>query len=223
MNVFIRLVRVMEHGKLGQKKRPYFYGQHVLIISVMPLLEINVLLFQLIVILSERRNHMYDGIDDIEDEVKQNARDQQHPVLTNQTFPEVLRGAAFSLSSEPKWDIPTEGVAVISAPLPDFKPVPGLSHRQVELIHNIDNELPEQGRARQQRLLTINNDIASIECFLPGLEIVRAFLDTMPTNDDAYLVEAKKMADMKLRSFIVEVGERLTSLQRELEIKRVVK
>lgn len=147
---------------------------------------------------------MYDGTGDIQDEVEQNARDQQHPV----TFQEAV--TAFRLA--PTQEIP----ALLPGPV---TAIPGLSTRQVQLIYN--NDTLNGGAARERRLGIIDKDMADIRRFLPRLEEVRAYLATMPTDEDEALAEAKNLSDMKLRGFERDVTSTLRSLETELELKKV--
>lgn len=149
---------------------------------------------------------MYDGIDDIQDEVRQNARDQQHPtqphpILKAQAMQHALRTEQFSLPPGPA-------------------KIAGLSTRQMELINNKDT-LPSgaNGAARQRRLGIIERDITHINRFLPRLEEVRAYLATMSTDNDEALAEAKRLCDLKLRAFEREVTMTLDSLITEQELK----
>lgn len=148
---------------------------------------------------------MYDGWDDIEDEVRQNARDQQHPA----TFQEVVR--SFRLA-------PTQEIPALS-PVP--RSIPGLSRRQMDLIDNKDGGQPNTGAARERRLEIIQRDIAAIKRFLPRMDEVRGFVSTMPHDNDEELIEAMDMADMQLTKFITTVAAKLASLETELELKKV--
>lgn len=151
---------------------------------------------------------MYDG-DAVEDEVRQNARDQQHPVMTSwETMTDVPEGTE-------------ELTKVEGTPVRLVDPIPGLSTRQVLLIHNMDTLSPEhKGKARERRLEIVANDIAAINRFLPRLEEVRAYLATMATDDDETLAEAKNLSDLKLRAFEREVTAKLESLLTEQELKK---
>lgn len=178
---------------------------------------------------------MYDGASDIEDEVKQNAREQMNPDLMTgdrervalaetQQHPtmETAPWVADIPGSEKPLTVKMEAATLQPMTIPHaesviFAPVSGLSTRQVELIHN--NDTLNTGVARQRRLEIIERDMAAIHRFLPRLEEVRAFLATMPTEDDETLGEAKNLSDMKLRGFEREVTATLLSLETELELK----
>lgn len=202
MSVSIRLANIMVRGSYLQRSRRGFLFDRVLNMWVMPLLRINVPLLQLILILSERHN-MYDGGNDLDEdviqEVRENSHDQQNP-------PRVISSRA-RFDTQP---IPEIGLA----------PVMGLSRRQNELIMNNDVGQPQTGAARERRLQVIDRDIAAINRFLPRMKEVRAFLATMPIEDDEALAEAKQMSDLKLAVFIAEIASMLASLEEELELKR---
>lgn len=149
---------------------------------------------------------MYDGAGDIEDEVRQNARDQQHPV----TFMEAVHSFEVPVTQE------------LHALPPAPKVIPGLSKRQMDLIQNKDDGQPETGAARERRLQIIDRDMKTIRRFLPRMEEVREFLTTMQHNDDEDLIEALAMADCELRNFISKVTRKLNSLEAELELKKEV-
>lgn len=224
MTAFIRLARNVVFGKFIQRKRQYFYGGLVSSMWVMRLLKISVRQHHLMAILSERHN-MYDGANDVDDEVKQNLRDQMNPVETTARVEVATTGSFYKLKPElvvHSGFMATEEIRAESSVKagPEVGTVLGLSKRQVELSHNIDNEPPGQGEARQKRLLTINENIAAIERFLPRMEEVLSYLSDMPTEDES-LYEAKKLSIQRINSFISEVNERLTSLQAELALKPV--
>lgn len=151
---------------------------------------------------------MYEG-DGVYDEVKQNAYDQQHPPLTGMNTMEYKEHLDHVVTTQvlPK----TESVRI-----------PGLSQRQMDLIDNKDDGLPEAGAARERRLQVIDKDMKAIRRFLPRMEEVREFLGTMEHNEDEDLIEALAMADCELRGFISKVTRKLNSLEAELELKKVV-
>lgn len=166
-------------------------------------------LLLLMFILLERHKMSDDCSTDVDDEVKQNIFDQMHPDLM---LGDRERAALDELRLAPTEEI----LALPAGPVS----IPGLSKRANELVWNREPGLPEQGAARQRRLKAIDQDIAAINRFLPRMKEIRAFLDTMPTDGDDNLDEAKKMADLKLAIFIAEVSNRLLSLEQELELKR---
>lgn len=144
---------------------------------------------------------MYDGTNDIEDEVRQNARDQQHPITRAQAIDHALRTEQFALPRGP-----------VTA-------IPGLSTRQMELINNVDNGQPNQGEARKHRLEVIVIEMDYIERILPKLEVIRTYLEEMLSEDED-LIEAKRLVDSKVRAFIKHVTGKRETLQLELDIKR---
>lgn len=145
--------------------------------------------------------------DTIEDEVKQNARDQQHPAK--------MTGWGSAIGEEPV------AMTIVDEPVRIITPVPGLSTRAAALIHNIDTVDPRhKEEARRNRLDSIERDIASINRFLPRLEEIRAYLATMPVDDDEALGEAKNLSDLKLRMFEREVTAKLESLLTEQTLKQ---
>lgn len=147
---------------------------------------------------------MYEG-DGVYDEVRQNAYDQQHP---DQSEPLLTA----------RMEVATTRPMVVARP----EIVIGLSKRQMDLINNVDVGQAETGAARERRLETIYTDIASINQFLPYMDQIRGFMSTMPHDDNEDLIEALRMADLKLKQFITEIQTKLASLEYELELKKVV-
>lgn len=142
---------------------------------------------------------MYDGSKEVYDEVKENARVQQHPLV---------RG----LSMHPTLQMP--------ALSPGPQTVFGLSTRQMELLNNNDTGQPNQGEGRRRRIETIIIEIDYINTLLPNLEKVRAYLAGMPVEGDEDLQDAKRLADQKLKAFDKHVTSKLETLELELSIKR---
>lgn len=148
---------------------------------------------------------MYDGTNDIEDEVKQNVRDQQHPDKV--VFPTSMH---YKLSD-------TQPMPALSAgPKKHF----GLSQRQNDLINNVDVGQPEQGAARKRRMDGIVIEIDYMEKLLPNVKKVCSYLASMPVEDDVDLAEAKRLSISKLKTFLTHISSKLETLQLELDIKR---
>lgn len=119
---------------------------------------------------------------------------------------------------------PTEALPILT-PVPYSAPavdrILGLSTRQIELINNVDIGQLETGAARERRLETLYRDISAIKKFLPYMDEIRGFLSTMPHDDNEDMLEALSLTDMKLRQFISEINAKLTSLETELDLKKV--
>lgn len=145
---------------------------------------------------------MYEGTS-VEDEIKQNVYDQQHPTVMTGELP-----------------VTEDELKEIHDEL--LKPIPGLTMRQVELIHNIDTAQPDQGEARKRRMEIIDRDMATCKRLLPGLAKIRAYLEEMPVDGDEDLAEAKRLADNKMKSLMKDVKAKYDSLQLELEIKQAI-